>query len=320
MTTKALLHTAALLGNVLVKARDADKGHVYQCPACSGDMILRQGNQRRAHFVHKVLTENCTPESALHHAFKRLLAEKIEYYLSRSKPLKISWSCRYCLENHTGNLLKKAKRVAVEYNLGACRPDVALLDGNGKAIAALEVVVSHSPEQQAIDFYRKQNIALISFHVQSEESLDSDSLNPAVDQIFPDDIDACLNPTCRCCRERTNSRKLVVVQSTCRSCKTPMSVAGFLGKGSLCGTFYPADLKLIESKGVSIGYWKSRKSGFYYPTSMCPRCKTVAGLPWLWDQHIDPDLALPTETYPASHVCGSCDRDINKQKPVRYRD
>lgn len=312
---KAILYSTALYQGELVEAKDVVKGRPYTCAVCGGEMIPRQGKQKRPHFAHKARTENCTPESALHHGFKILLANKLKECIATQQPLEIEWGCRYCLETHIGNLVKKASRVEVEYNLGKCQPDIALLDAADRVIAAIEVVVTHAPERQALDYYEDEKIGVVVFRLKSDEDLKRIS-----SKMHPEEVYSCLNPRCDRCHERTNKRELVVVQSECRRCHQPMPVAAFMG-GGLCGTFFPSDIELAKSKGVHIGYWKSKRSPWRRPTSACPHCKAVIGLTWLWDEHVDPDLGLPRKNYGISgYYCNRCETDLNGHKEVKRRD
>lgn len=112
----------------LVNAKDAVKGRTFTCPVCNNYLILRKSgntgrNSKRPHFAHKTLTQNCTPETALHYIFKTQAYEKINKLLLAKQSLKFRWICQFCTEKHQGNLLKKISEVKLEYNLGKCQPD-----------------------------------------------------------------------------------------------------------------------------------------------------------------------------------------------------
>jgi ssDNA-binding Zn-finger/Zn-ribbon topoisomerase 1 len=312
---KDLLYSTALnSAGELIPIDTAETGQVYACPICQGQMIPRKGEKKRHHFAHKALTDNCTPESVLHYSFKRMMAQKIEAHIASQEPLRITWGCRYCLEIHTGNLIKKTARVEFEYDLGSCRPDIALLDASGKVIAVIEVVVTHEPEPKVIDYYEQQKIGLVIFRLKSEADLSK--ISSSMD---PDDVQSCLNPTCKRCGCRTNRKDLVIIQSRCKWCQQPMRVAATLSKGCHCGDFFPSDLKLAEQNGVQIGYWNNKKSNWLYPTSACPSCRGVVGTTWLWDEHVNPDLDLPREVISAGHVCGNCEIDLEGARKVYRR-
>ena len=51
---------------VVVQAEAAGAAVSYGCPACATPLILKAGLIRRHHFVHRVTTAGCSPESALH--------------------------------------------------------------------------------------------------------------------------------------------------------------------------------------------------------------------------------------------------------------
>jgi len=284
---RTILYSTALYDGVLIKAEEANRGEAYSCPVCQGEMVLKQGTKKRPHFAHKALTENCTPESALHYSFKRLLAEALKAHIIAQRPLQIAWSCYWCLEEHVGNLIKRAQRVEVEYRLGPYQPDIALLDTNDRVIAVIEVVVTHPPEERVLEYYRQKSIGVVIFRLESE-----DDLNRIGALMRPDEVDSCLNPRCKRCDSRTNRKDLAIIESTCGRCRRPMLVVGILSKGALCGEFYPSDLELAKSKGVRIGYWQSNRSQWQYPTSACPNCQGVIGLPWLWDKHVNPQLGV----------------------------
>lgn len=43
----------AILDGARVLARDSDKGFTYYCPGCAGEVVLRKGRKKVAHFAHK---------------------------------------------------------------------------------------------------------------------------------------------------------------------------------------------------------------------------------------------------------------------------
>ena len=161
---KDLLYTVARAeSGELIKAPDATKGERFLCVVCSGEMILRKSIRqlRRPHFAHKHLTQNCTPESALHFVFKTLLFNTISDNLGKKLPLDVEWDCVFCNEKHGGNLLKKVAAAKLEYDMTVCKPDIALLNSSDKPVVAMEIVVTHSPEDSSKQFYDNNNIILV---------------------------------------------------------------------------------------------------------------------------------------------------------------
>lgn len=52
-----------------------------------------------------------------------------------------------------------------------CRPDIALLDVEGSVIAAIEIVVTHEPEEDVLRYYERNGITLKQINLFSEEDL-----------------------------------------------------------------------------------------------------------------------------------------------------
>lgn len=228
---KEILYTSALNenGNVVL-INDAEKGRTYYCPKCNNDFILRKsGNtgprSKRPHFAHKNLTRNCTPEGVLHHSFKKLLVDLLKSYKSENKPLIMNWKCDSCSADYpekdlTSNLLVKTDRIIEEYNLKVCRPDIALLDTDGEVIAAIEIVVTHAPEENVLRYYKENGITLIQINLFSE-----DDLHKIQEKIInPDIVNLCLRTNCSNYKNHVAKKKLMISEKKCERCSHPMRV------------------------------------------------------------------------------------------------
>ena len=267
-----------------IKAANAQKGQSYICPNCNRYLILRRGKIKRPHFAHKTLSVNCTPETALHYIFKILLHEKIQHYLETNLPLDIKWNCEYCPNPHTGNLLKKAVQVKLEHNLGVCKPDIALLDKDNKVIAAIEVVVSHSPEQSTLDYYELNKIVLIQYILTTDEDI-SRLNNPLIE---PDKVALCRNPKCNNCGSYTSKKQLLIIDSHCWKCLAPMKVAAIQGEAGYISTseFSEFDVKLANQKGAWLISQYSRTVGRRYIANTCRKCRAFIGDHYLFTDYI----------------------------------
>jgi len=109
---KVLYSVAKCSDKELINAKDAIKGNDYFCPVCNSSLILRKSgntgrNSKRPHFAHKSLTQDCTPETALHYTFKTLTFKIISDLLKEKDALNFQWGCKFCTEIHKGDLLKK---------------------------------------------------------------------------------------------------------------------------------------------------------------------------------------------------------------------
>lgn len=288
----------------LISADDAEKGNDYTCPLCKNSFILRKGKQKRPHFAHKNLSPDCTPETALHYSFKNLLAKKIQKHIVNEKPLKIKWQCGKCHESHSGNLLKKAVQVKVEHDLGSCKPDIALLDDNGKTVAVIEVIVTHAPERQALDFYKQNRIAVVSYYLKSDE--DVSRLDSYI--LKPDTVDLCTNPICKKCRSLMFKKRLLVIDDNCWKCSAPMKVAAidkneaYLGWGS----FTEEDIPLAAKHGCYLKYHYSKTAGERYIANTCSKCSAFIGSHYLFTEYVAVPES-PRKEFDIGYYCPNCD-------------
>ena len=195
---KEILHELALNANgSIIKAKNAQKGEKYFCPVCKSDLILKKsGNtgkgSKRPHFAHYTLTENCTNESILHYSFKIMLLAKIQDNLTKGLPMLLLGKCNHCNGITRANLLQGVVVIKDEYDMKICRPDLALIDDKGKVCYAIEIVVTHHPEDTAIKYYKQNEILLIKIFVKSEVDLEMIEHNV----VIASDFDYCFNPNC----------------------------------------------------------------------------------------------------------------------------
>jgi hypothetical protein len=283
-------------------------------------LILRKsGNtgkgSKRPHFAHKALTPNCTPETALHYSFKNLVADKIKKQLESNLPLPLSWPCQYCGEKHTGNLLKKITGVKVEHNLTVCQPDIALLDGENKVFAVIEVVVTHKPEESTIQFYSNNNIILIQINLSSDQ--DIDFLDSKLSN--PDVVSTCFNPVCKTCGHYLQKKIMTIIEGPCWKCDSPMKVAtisssngGLVRNGSnnlRPGDFTEEEIAYARSKDVILKEQYSKTVNDRYLANTCGKCGAFAGDFYLFTQYIAPAGygELTSQRFDIGFHCGHCD-------------
>jgi hypothetical protein len=314
---RVILYTVAYDDNqALVLAVDALKGHNYHCPECKGDMIPRRSIEqkkgaKRPHYAHKVKSPNCKPESVLHFGFKRMLSQRIQKHLDNKEPLPIKWHCSVCEGDHEGNLLKKAIRVAEEYSLGPCRPDIVLTTEMDSPVWALEVVVTHAPEDRTLDHYRANRIALARFDLKS----DTDLVKATAPVLEPDHVDQCANPRCPKCQRFQRNVVLSVIQGDCWKCDSIMPIA-IVEAGEARGNtwvgpehFTDAELKLARSKGCLIKNKYSRTQRRSYPANTCKSCGAFAGEFHMHTEYVAPAEygELEQEKFNAGYYCTHCE-------------
>lgn len=268
-------------GNV-VAAYTAQRGQTYFCPSCNGEMVSRMGKKVRPHYAHKSLSPNCSPESALHFGFKRLLYNRIFTSLSKGESLTIQWDCKSCCGSHTGDLLRRTTLVEEECSLGACRPDIGLLDKSGNVVAVIEVVVTHPPDETAIEYYQAKGIPLVVFHLKSDSEL-----SRASEEILkPDLVDACLNPRCPKCQRHKSRQRLLIIDAKCWKCNSPMKVSALRGDAGYEGGFTDEHIALAAEHGSFIKTRYSRSANDRYAANTCKKCNAMIGGHYLFTDYV----------------------------------
>lgn len=289
---KLLLPYAHDINGNLVHVDDAQKGQKYTCPNCGAELLLRISNipegqkyHRRNHFAHKGGTDNHCSESFLHKLFKERCADLIRSKISNQEELLFFWDCEICNEFHKGNLTKKAVTVVTECDLGVCKPDIALLDSNGKVIIVVEVVVTHKPDEVAIQYYKENSIACLQINV--EDFADCDKIQEKI--LHPNEcITICPNPICKRCGRRMNTATMEIMNIHCWHCRKNIKVAyittkvffEFLNPSSTYLDpleFTPEELQTAIELGVDISKVQSKRHKQDHYVNSCQHCYTKVG-------------------------------------------
>lgn len=278
---REILYTTAIneIG-VLIHINNAEKGKDYFCPQCGNKFIIKKSGKtgkgsKRPHFAHNILTHNCTPEGVLHYSFKIMAVDLLNYFLINKKPFNINWNCRTCGIKNEGNLLAKVSTIKEEYNLKVCQPDIALLDSNGNIIAAIEIVVTHSPEYNVLQYYRDNKILLFQINLSSDEDLKFVREKIST----PDIVDFCLNPNCANKKLYSIIRRIGHCKDRCSNCIYPIEIF-FIETNSFFGiqrmkNFTDKEISFIKSKFKHILVNTDNSTGAKYPISICLNCKQL---------------------------------------------
>jgi len=254
----------------------AEKEGTFYCPGCKGEFILRKSGKtgkwsKRPHFAHKNPTTNCTGESYLHNTFKKSLVRLLERYKAENKALIINWNCKTCSAKYEGDLLITTPAIREEYDLKVCRPDIALLGADGKVMAAVEIVFTHEPEENVLQYYKTNGISLIQINLFFIEDLDR------VEEkiINPDIVNFCRNPKCPNLRYDEAGRNLIVSDIECKRCHHPMhtchvEVNSVFGKLPVALT--EAEIRSAQSEGVRFIISEDKTTKKKHLGIRCPHC------------------------------------------------
>ena len=227
---KLLLPYAFDSAGNLVHIECARKGETYKCPECGKHLTLNiskipkgEKYHRRNHFSHpKGCPDNHCSESFLHKLFKKRAVECIQKKLDNNeKNFEFKWFCEECYNSHIGNMFKKATSVCMEYDLGICRPDIALLDKNGKVVIVIEIVFTHKPELEVIKYYNENKIGCLQINVTDFE--DCERVEKKLTR--PDKVNLCPVPNCKTCGHKMRQVVLKIMKATCWKCRKELIYA-----------------------------------------------------------------------------------------------
>ena len=156
----------------------ARKDQEYTCPTCKKKVLLRiskiskgQKYYKRNHFAHKVssVSSNHCSETFLHKTFKTKCAEFICEKLACKNTLTYEWQCSKCHNKQHINLLNDITNIDTEHHIDNNRvnpkPDISLLDNNGRVTLVIEIVVTHKPEAKVLQYYKENNIKCLQITI-----------------------------------------------------------------------------------------------------------------------------------------------------------
>ena len=197
-----------------VSIEHAQSGQSYFCPKCKEPLSFRKKgkgpNAHRDHFSHR---PDCDckgytaheSESAIHEFAKDSIFAILDNAIKEHQEFPISWTCSNCNQEFHGNLVQRAHSVVEEKRFDSSRPDVALLDAEGRPFVAIEVVFKHDVEENTLDFYQDSSIVLVRVEVHSAE----DCNDIAQKLSHPDSINLCFNGECSSCQTMSQFRHLI---------------------------------------------------------------------------------------------------------------
>jgi hypothetical protein len=173
MEKKILYKYAEDTEGKIIHVDNAVSGVDYFCPECKGIFIFKNGSIRQHHFAHNHSSTNCSGEGYLHKTFKKILVEKIREHIDKNMPLDINWKCNVCNNFHNYNLVNEIYDVKDEYVMERCRPDIVLIDKNRNIPIIIEVIVTHEPENNVIEYCKEHNAVLVKIKLDTLKDLEN---------------------------------------------------------------------------------------------------------------------------------------------------
>ena len=299
-------------GNVcLAFQEDKTQNKQYKCLGCNRPMILHKSEKtgkyaKRPYFAHKSnAVQDCSSEGVLHKTFKIKLFELLKEYLKNNKPFIFESDCPFFKEQHSDNLLQEIGGVKLEDVLGECRPDILLIDKGGNPFVAIEIVVTHFPEDKPIQYYKENNILLYQINLKSFDDLE----NIEEKAKHPDYFNFCTRPKCPTCNNYMKKREITIKETICSKCKKMQRISTVYDDNR--GWFIPPsfynseDINFALNNSVAFtlkftdGKWTNR-----WLDHTCPHCN-----PLVSDENHN-EIFKPLITEPKTdYYCDNCDND-----------
>jgi len=246
------------------------------CSVCSSPLLARKGKKNIHHFSHNG-DSNCNPETVLHWLGKQLLFNRIKQCIDNQTGLSFERQCNCCNSTHPGKLTKDAASVRLEYSLGSIRPDITIFDSSGRPRIALEVVVSHPPEPETIEYCNKKKIYLFTANLKNENDLSE--LEHGLPR-FNGYFDYCLtHKKCPKCGIFSSKKFVYVNDIECRECHKLTKFAIFCTDIGRFGThhFSEKDFIVAKERGTILFPVYDEKTGAEFTESFCSHCGEYSG-------------------------------------------
>ncbi len=304
----------------LVHIDDAHKGETYKCPECGNILSLNiskipkgQKYHRRNHFSHsKGTPDNQCTESFLHKLFKTRAKECIQNKIDNQETeFKFTWQCDECNQQHQGNMLKKAVSVHLEYDLGICQPDIALLDKNGKVVIVIEVVVTHKPEEKVLQYYTQNKIGCLQICVSDFE----DCENVENKLMHPNSVNLCPTPNCEFCGKKLQKDKISIITAQCWKCNNDMPLALIIKDYRIIdpSSFTEKAIEIANRNGANIRKRYSKTTNSQYYANVCPKCNAFVGSHYAFEYVIECEFDTNTKEIEIGYTCYHC-KELEEEK------
>lgn len=310
----------------IVSIEEANRGSRYRCPNCKSEFVIKQGTRRR-HFAHKSNTAHCSVESVIHAAAKIDVCHALESAIAKHIKYSAHWNCPVCGRHHSMDLLEGVSSVCLEKQFGDVRPDVSLLDVRGNLVRTVEIVVSHEPEMEALDFCTRNGVQVFAVPLTEEgfggfrKAVGHEIQAKAVANI------PCPTPKCTKCGKPLEELELAVMSDySCYRCKEPMRVGIWeIGRSMMLFETAPSLpsplLQLMRDIGLRLEWAYSRAMRYSYWRQKCPRCGALQG-----DGFISNDLVHRADHEGVEFIrnglmyCGECGAVVTRYIGPIVRD
>ena len=301
-------------GGLIVGAVDAPRSEGYYCIGCGERMVLRRGEIKRPYFAHYTENPNCKPETVLHKMAKDNIKEGIDTASSYDLKYPFTWRCPICDQEHGGNLARSTREVRTEVSFDGVRPDILLSSMKGKPLVAIEVVVTHSPEKEAIEAYKRLKLPVLLIRPEWEEL---EQLKTGLGYV--EALQApCRAKRCNKCNRILGHTQISSVNThRCWKCGKAMRVL-WPGDYDPYGRRERSKSMIGPASmvGVKLRMARSKKDKRWYAMHICPYCGKPQGDPYIYTFDFIEDMinnTKPDRTV-EFYYCERCDAWLEKKR------
>lgn len=285
----------------IVHISQVESGLACQCVClmCGEKLVAHKGTDRVDHFVH-YSSKNCSPESILHLLSKIELYHKYRYFIDSKNTERISHTIRHCIPEKMKNWLLKSASIEIECDFKIAKPDLAILDTERRAVAFVEVVVTHYPSENVINFCNEYKIPIIQYSVNNfndYEKLKKETLLPICINCKTDNL-------CPNCGEYMRERELYIIETKCIKCKENMKLSFAKNHTYITShRFTSKEIELSESHGVLLQEKFIKEAGIICLVPTCKKCGEHLGTRYISRFK---DSINNNNTHKSGLYCNSC--------------
>lgn len=285
----------------IVHISQVESGLACQCVClvCGEKLVAHKGVDRIDHFVH-YSSKNCSPESILHLLSKIELYKKYKYYIYHKNTYHLLRALQNCNQEKMKSWLRKSAVIEMECDFKIAKPDLTILDAERRAVAFIEIVVTHNPSENVVNFCNEYKIPIIQYNVANfddYEKIRNETLTPIC-------VNCKIENRCPKCKEYMHERELYVMETKCLKCKESVNIS--FAKNYTYITphrFTLKEIELSENHGVLLQkkFIKEYEITCLVPT--CRKCGTHLG-----NNYIKRFIGsiTPINTYESGLYCNSC--------------
>jgi hypothetical protein len=321
-------------------ARDGARPSGLRCAGCGAAVTLRAGQRNRPHFAHESAVACAGGETALHATTIRVLRDGILAAAEAQRSFPLALHCEMCMAEREADLARVAHDCRVDQSFQrGIRPDLLMLSAAGKPLYVIEVVVTHEPEEAALQLYRDLDLPCVRVWPAWESLAEfREGLRPRLLRKRPgqtgcfDVIDRCRFPrhvssgpprSCRTCRRKALRVSVEVSLTRCWRCSQPQRVLDLYvaddDELALVAAGCP-DLPGVDAiarqRRVNLKWSHSQAAGGSYLMHTCFDCRATSGDNFLYGS-MGSDAPTPVTTEPVWQmvVCESGHWDKLGERP-----